>query len=124
MAADNTNAARGSVHREMLRTLGDRRGRYLCDKHALSASLRRIRQMRRFQFRDQRSAGGVQSSEHVTNQRAASRSLTLLPISRDVGDHTLLKGNILDSSQHAAEVHQQAVSLGHPDQRVLRQQAR
>jgi hypothetical protein len=45
--------------------------------------------------------------------------LTSLSVSGNIGDHALLKGNLLDLARHVAEVNQQAVDLCHPDQRVL-----
>ena len=44
---------------------------------------------------------------------------TLFAISMDVGDHAFLKCNLLNLARHLTQIHQYAINLGHPYQRVL-----
>jgi hypothetical protein len=44
---------------------------------------------------------------------------TSTAITRDVGDHAFLKCNLLNLARHATQIHQYAINLGHPHQRVV-----
>src|SRR3954464_13395797 len=48
---------------------------------------------------------------------------TLLLVGRDVGDHALLEGDLLDLTRHLAQVYQHPIDFNHPHERVLIQQA-
>src|SRR3954452_6469222 len=48
---------------------------------------------------------------------------TLLLVGRDVGDHALLEGDLLNLARHMAQVDQHPIDLNHPHERVLIQQA-
>ena len=48
---------------------------------------------------------------------------TSLLVGRDVGDHALLEGDLLDLTRHMAQVYQHPIDFSHPHERVLIQQA-
>ena len=43
---------------------------------------------------------------------------TSTAITRDVGDHAFLKCNLLNLARHLTQIHQYAINLSHPHQRV------
>ena len=44
---------------------------------------------------------------------------TSTAITRDVGDHAFLKCNLLNLARHLTQIHQYAINLRHPHQRVV-----
>ena len=55
----------------------------------------------------------------LKSQFGRGRRCTSTAITRDVGDHAFLKCNLLNLARHATQIHQYAINLGHPHQRVV-----
>jgi hypothetical protein len=63
--------------------------------------------------------GRLSVSLVLKSQFGRGRRCTSTAITRDVGDHAFLKCNLLNLARHATQIHQYAINLGHPHQRVV-----